>query len=236
MSEKVSTELPQPSQIDLAYNASGAAIASIPGVGPAAEALFKNIVSEPLQKRRDKWFTKLAFALRELQERFNGFDPNDLKDNENFIDVVSSATQAAMKTHNEARREALKNAVLNSAVGMTVDDVLQGKFLRLIEEFTGVHIRILSVLANPGNFDNCQEMAAQMMGSQIRVIRAEIPQKEINESIFDIALNELNNEGLINIDELRRGTLVGRFLLSKRTTEIGDLFLKFITEPDVCDP
>jgi len=236
----MNTDLPKASTIDYLHKITSGGLASIPVAGSAAETLFKLLVSEPLQKRRDEWFKELAFVLSELQERFDGFDPRQLANNESFVDVFYSTTQAAMKTHNQARRKALKNAVLNVAAGMTIDDVLHGRFMHLIEEFTGAHIRILTVLADPRNFDNCLKRASRGLKADkpINVIRAEISQEEIPCPVFNIVSDNLADNGLIyngglntSVDDL---SIVGRDpLLVKRTTEIGDLFLKFISDPDI---
>ncbi|ANM04708.1 hypothetical protein AMC78_CH02622 [Rhizobium phaseoli] len=214
----------------VAQTAVGAADIAIPGAGYALQQIVGHFVGEPLQKRRDEWFRQLGARLLELQNRFEGFDPSNLEGNEAFVSVVYEATHVAMKSHKEFKREALANAVLNVAIGQTIDEALQGRFMACIESFSAAHIRLLSVLAAPSAYEKCVAMANRMsMGSQSVIIRAEISTDEISEPLFGVVVADLIREGFI--DGGMNVMTTNNAFLSRRTTATGDSFLAFIRSP-----
>lgn len=97
------------------------AVAAIPLGGVLAEELGIVLVP-PLARRRDEWWEHLARRLRELEETVAGFHLEDLSQNEQFVSATLQATQAALRTHQEEKLQALRNAVLNTALGKGGDD------------------------------------------------------------------------------------------------------------------
>ena len=202
----------------------------LPGLGYALQQVVGHYVGDPLTKRRDEWFKGVGSGLAELQERFSGFDPATLSENEEFLSTVYEASHIAMKTHKEFKREALRNTVLNAAVGYTVDDSLRGRFISCIEEFSEAHIRVLRVLQSPESYPLAVQQAKGIMaGPQSTVIRAEITEKEIPSDLFSIVLADLARHGFTN--GALGGMVSSQSLLVKRTTTTGDAFLRFIDAP-----
>lgn len=203
---------------------------AFPGFGYLLQLGVDKLAGDPLQERRVRWLVSVGEGLRELQGRFEGFDPSALNENEEFLSAVYDATEASMKTHKEFKREALKNTVLNAAVNFTIDDALRGRFMSCIDHFTEKHVRILNVLHDPSRFPACADMASRMMGAQMHIIRAEIPDSEIDETVFSIIIDDLSRERMI---EGSLNTMVsGSSLLVKRSTPVGDAFLRFIRAPE----
>lgn len=67
------------------------------------------------------------------------------------------------------------------------------------------------------------------MGAQMHVIRAEIPETEIDNDVFNIIISDLSREGMF---EGGLNTMVSSSaLLAKRSTAVGDAFLRFIQAP-----
>ncbi|WEZ83515.1 hypothetical protein P6U16_01265 [Rhizobium sp. 32-5/1] len=232
MTDKTLPEFPEQDPRGVAYHvaqtAVGAADVAIPGAGYALQQIVGHFVGEPLAKRREEWFRLVGGAILDLQERVDGFDPSTLSDNEEFISCVYEATHLAMKTHREFKREALKNAIVNTALGFTLNESLRGRFILCIDQFSEAHIRLLTVLHDLTAFPTCVAEAKSMYaGSQSSVVRAEISEMEMPKDVFTNVLADLERERFIN------GSLGGMMsagsLLNKRTTEIGDLFLQFIT-------
>jgi len=201
----------------------------IPGFGYLLQLGAGKLAGDPLQERRVKWLISVGQGLKELQERFDGFDPSALGDNEDFLSAVYEATEASMKTHKAFKREALKNTVLNAAVNFTVDDALRGRFMSCIDYFTEKHVRVLEVLSNPGGYDSCVSKAKHMMGAQMHVIRAEIPEAEIDNNVFNIIISDLSREGMF--EGSLNMMVSSSALLAKRSTAVGDAFLRFIQAP-----
>jgi hypothetical protein len=135
-----------------------------------------------------------------------------------------------MKTHREFKREALKNAVLNIALGLNLDETLRGRFMNCIDSFSGSHIRVLSVLQNPRSFEACTRAASSLyMGAQITVIRAEISEQEVSPEVMGVIVADLVREGFI--DGGLNTMVSGGSILAGRTTGTGNAFLRFVTAP-----
>jgi hypothetical protein len=214
----------------VAQTALSAASAAVPGAGYALQQIVKRIVASPLDARRAKWFQSVGKALQELQDRLEGFDPERLEQNEEFISTVYEATEIAMRTHRETKRQALCNALKNVALGHTLDEVVRGSFLTYIDRFSDLHIRLLRLLANPSGSIAMKKAAnGTMMGGQEAIVRAEINEQEAPLHVFDRVVSDLMNEGLIGGN--LKGMVSQASLLAKRTTPIGDSFLQFISEP-----
>jgi hypothetical protein len=64
-----------------------------------------------LTKRREQWFTELAEAVEDLRERFQGFDPEALADNDAFVDAVMTAVPIVDRTSQAEKLDMLRNAV-----------------------------------------------------------------------------------------------------------------------------
>jgi hypothetical protein len=233
MTKKIS-DFPKDDDRSFAYHVAqtslGAADMALPGAGYALQQMVTHYIGEPLQKRREQWLEEVGRGLLDLQERFDGFDPSTLSDNEDFVSAVYEASHVAMKSAKERKRQALLNAVLNIAVGRTIEETLLSRFMGLLDVLSGSHIRVLSVLAAPDKYPCCVEMAERMtMGAQERIIRAEITPEEISDGLFEIVLNDLNREALTDGHLKMMGT--SGIFLAKRTTAAGDHFLAFISSP-----
>ncbi|GJE29536.1 hypothetical protein [Methylobacterium organophilum] len=204
----------------------------VPVVGPAAvQAILKNAVRLPMEVRRNNWFNSIGEGLRELQDRLDGFDPNHLGENEEFVSIVFETTQMAMKTHRAEKLEALRNVVLNTAAGVQIDDVLRGAFLVYVDRFSGLHLRVLKMLSNPAAVPAMVARAENMMmGSLSTVLFAALPEIGENERLLRRVVKDLEDEGLTDGAALNT-TMSGGGLLAKRSTAEGDGFLRFISEP-----
>lgn len=160
--------------------------------------------------------------LQELEK--NGLKIEELQENEEFISAVMHASQIALRTHQNEKLEALRNAILNVAKGQAPEEALQNVFLNLIDSFTELHLRILKVFQNP---EPPQNMS---MGGLSNVLEHNIPELRGRRELYDQLWKDLYSRGLVNTDGLHV-TMTGHGLGEKRTTGIGDAFLKFIEEP-----
>ncbi|CVI58794.1 hypothetical protein CFBP4996_19675 [Agrobacterium leguminum] len=208
-----------------------AAASLVPGGGYAVGKLVERFVAAPLQKRRDEWFERVGAGLRDLEERLHGFDPASLEANEDFVSAVFEATQAAMKTSRHEKLEALRNGVLNIAAGQTIDELLRGSFFSYIDRFSPAHIRVLSLLSDPISSPEMREFAQNTYaGSQLSGLQKAIPSTVIDYAGLKRILAELDREGLADTGSMNAmGTSAS--LLAKRSTNDGDAFLRFVSDP-----
>ena len=134
-------------------------------VGPAME-LFNNIFAPPITKRRNEWMGEIAGSLKKLEDD-GQLKLEDLADQPAFIDAVLQATQAAIRTHSQTKREALRNAVLHSALPSPPDSSTQLMFVSFVDRFTEWHLRILDLFSDPARWaaNHNTTLPEPMMGS-----------------------------------------------------------------------
>jgi hypothetical protein len=225
---------PKEGLADYGHAAARAVIASIPVVGGAAVELFDLIIAPPIVKRRNEFMEGLAQKLNELASN-RGIRLEELKDNPAFIDTVLQATQAAIRTHQDEKREALRNAVLNSALPDSPDASTQLMFISMIDRFTEWHLRILDLFRDPRQWAARNGVSwpdLSMGGAVSQILLHAFPGLNSREAFYRQVWADLNNSGLLNTPVSSLGTTMsGHGLMEKRTTQFGDQFLRFITEP-----
>jgi hypothetical protein len=156
-----------------------------------------------------------------------------LRENEDFIDVVLEATQAAMCTHNEEKKAALRNAVLNCAKGEAPESSLQKMFIAYIDSFTVWHIKLLELLSDPPEWAirHNHDFPQLSMGGLSHIIEKAFPELRGRRDFYDQIWRDLYSRGLTNTNSLH-GTMSGGGLMERRASSIGHAFIKFILEHD----
>ena len=222
---------PSSSASDAVHSLAKVVISAIPGIGSPAAELFGAVVQPPLERRRDEWIQSVGLALEKL--RRDGLDLDTLRNNEAFIDTALQATQIALRNHQEEKRAALRNAIMNTAIGGTLDDMRRCMFLRYVDEFTPEHLGILALFDDPVKwFERAQRAFPNLyMGGLSHVLVGAFPAlpREIYEQIW----RDLYQRGLVNTDGLHT-MMTG--LQDSRTTELDDSLvpLKARPRPDRC--
>lgn len=158
---------------------------------------------------------------RLLELEAKGLKLEDLQNNEQFISVVMHASQAVIRTHQEAKLKALRNAVINVAIGQAPDETLQHLLLNFVDSFTEQHLRILKLFQNPKPPPNIS------MGGLSTVLEHNIPELRQHRELYIQLWKDLYSRGLVNTEGLN-ATMSGNGLEAKRTTELGDSLLRFI--------
>lgn len=146
----MTSKLPDPTQEspgDIAHALIRSALGAIPVGGNAAVELFNAVIMPPLEKRRRAWMADIGNSLAELQAKIGSVDVKQLGEDEEFISLLASATQLAIKTHRTEKLDSLRNAVLNSACGRRPSEDLQATILALIDRFTPLHLRLLRMFS-----------------------------------------------------------------------------------------
>jgi hypothetical protein len=116
--------------------------------------VFFDLVTTPLRgKRLNDWCEELRLRLNDLSEKVSELTPEALAKNEAFVSAFAQASQVALKTHQAEKLEALRNVVLNIALGHCPADDLQTIFLNLVDSFTTVHLQLLRFYQNRNPVD-----------------------------------------------------------------------------------
>lgn len=208
---------------DYVYAAVKAGLASLPVAGGAASELFVTVVTPPLQKRQTEWMHDMGEGLRRLEQE-RGIDLAALAENDQFIDIVMSASAAALKTSSHRKREALKNAVLNVAAGDSPEESLAQVFVALVDQFTEWHLKILKLFQNPRAYPSDSNL---ITSSLERTLLNAFPELKGQGVLYEQVWADLNERGLVNTPGLK-GMMTADGALAKRTTERGDRFLAFV--------
>ena len=216
---------------DIAYAATKAAVGSVPIVGAAASEILGLIVTAPLEKRRNKLLTEIGERLKALEEA-SRLDLGTLADNQLFLDTVLQATTYALKTSEEEKISAFKNAIINTALNQTPDETVSQIFLNLLDNFTSWHIRILDLFNNPEEWFKTHNRTFPNYTSAglSTVLGHAYPELKEQNELSNIIWGDLKRAGLHNSGDTLGGTMTASGLMSQRTTDMGRRFLRYIKE------
>lgn len=211
--------------IDLAHAVAKASISGIPGVGGPAAELFSTFFPSSLSNRRDEWAKQITDTVNELIKS-KIVTIEDLKENASFIDAVIEATIQATRTSSESKRRALASAV-SSVARRDIEPDRQHIFLRLIEELTESHIRLLRAYSF-GKFSHASGSGQDTENRFIGLVGKEFPELSSDRSFILHLCADLANRSLIAVPTNGPRSLGGMNYNSMRITPSGTAFLKFV--------
>lgn len=216
---------------DVMHTIVKAGLSAFPLIGGPAAELFSAIIIPPLSKRRDKWIASIATGLRDLEVKTAGFSIEALSENEVFITTVLHATQAAIRNHQPEKLVAFKNAVLNTAIAPSVDENIILIFLNSVDTLTPWHLKILQLFKNPTEWARVNGINFENAGAPAHILEQAFNELRGNRAIYDLLVKDLYANGLMNIESLHT-MMTPSGVVASRTTNLGNKFLDFITEPE----
>lgn len=207
--------------------AAKAGVAAIPFIGGPANELLNALIVPSLERRKYEWMAEVGQGLLQIENRLTSLE--DLQSKESFIDVAIEASRMALSTSQKEVRSSLKNAVLNSAVSESIDEAKQKLFLQFLDAFTEWHIRFIKLFDEPRRYmqANKVNLGNLYMGGITNLIEASFPQLKGQEEFSDAIWNELYGRKIFNTSSIH-GTMSLDGIISRRTTELGREFLRFI--------
>jgi len=214
-------KLPRPTSGDAVHTIAKAGISAIPVVGGPAAELFATVIVPPLTKRREAWLQSLAEGLEALEKKVEGFSIQSLANNDAFVTMVMEASHIAIRNHSEEKVEALRNAVLNSAI-KSPEEYLQGVLLQFIAVATPWHFRVLSFYRDPEPFVKKAGLKLETGDLLSHFVERIFPELKGKDAFRLQIERDLLHYGLI----LPEGAWY-----SDRTTNTGDHVLKLIESP-----
>jgi len=222
-------QTPEPDGIDKVYSILKATVAGVPVVGGSANELLSLIFKSPFEKRAQKWREEVSQVINYLVNN-QGLTVEELQDNEQFVSAVANASQIASRNHQQEKLDALKNALINTAMSETIEDSLQNQFLNYIDFLTVWHLKILGVFHNPQpkkDSGRHQSLSSSPSG----FLEDSLPELRGKREMYDLIWKDLYSRGLVNIEHLHVMMTAGG-VYTKRTTAIGNMFIEFISHPD----
>lgn len=215
---------------DIAHSLTKGGLGMIPVIGALASEIFGLVVTPPLEKRRAEWMNEIAEKLKELETN-RQINLEELKENSQFIDVVLQATAYALKTSEQEKIKAFRNALLNTATGDYPDKTKCQIFLNQIDKFTSWHIRILNLIDSPKEwFERAGKNLPNynMRGSISSMLKEAFPELKGEDELINIIWNDLGSIGFHRTSDVNT-SMTGSGVLSGRTTPLAKEFIKFIT-------
>ena len=134
------------------------AISEVPLAGGVVSAFVGELWGDPLQKRQQTLFEEV---LRRIARLETPLDPG-LLHRDAVLTAVTIGAQASFAADDEKIRY-LANALMNVILDPTWEHDVAAAMLRLVDEMTASHIRILDLLCDPGKW-------AQRHGVQFRQV------------------------------------------------------------------
>lgn len=205
---------------------------------PYAVDLITLIIKSPIEKRQQEFVQLLADKIIELLKKHEELTPENLSQNDSFVTTIIQACRMADTIHQEEKRQALCNAVLNSALPEAPDDTKQRMFVSWLAEFTTWHIKILKLFENlkfglvTMNLANADwDLVITERGKFLEIIDTEYPEMAEEVDLHFQIVKSLYDKHLIANKFPRRGMMT-RNEPSPKVTSLGKEFLKFITPPD----
>jgi hypothetical protein len=219
--------VPEASWADSAHTVIRGALSCVPGAGGAAAEIFSLLVAQPVTARINEFLQQMANDIHELQLR--GINVDALKDDPQFGAIVMQAHHSAIRTVSVAKREALRNCVLNSAIKKTRDARRAEFFMAAIDTMTDVHIEILRTASRT-------TVGAGSRSVPQLVLRT-LGLAPEDGALVDKAWNDMSQLGLVplNIKEFGAAPLDAQRLLDPSAQPIATPFarelLAFISSP-----
>jgi hypothetical protein len=227
-------QLPDSKNIaDVAHEVARAMISAIPVAGGPLQVAFENIFSSPIDKRKQAWLKELASVIERIQEKVADATPEKLAINDTFVTVVMQASQIAIRNHQRIKLEALRNAVFNSPLPNQPHEDEQMMFLRLIDQLTPWHLRVMAVFDRPVGWmeKNNLHYPGWGVGGVSTLIEYCVPELSGQRDTYDQIVRDLQSDGLIHQGQFMHVTMSGHGMVQSRATDRGRRFIKFITEP-----
>jgi len=227
-------EKPKKSKGDVVHKAAKIVLSGIPWVGGPVAELFNTVIAPPIAKRLDKWLESIYEELKMLEEKVKGFSIESLAENEMFITTVMHATQVAIRNHQKEKLEALRNAILNSALPNPPEEDLQLMFLNFVDLFTTWHFRILMFLNKPIAWAEKQgvRFPHTLKDYLEETLEMAFPELKGKKDFYTLIVNDLDIRELISVGGILRKPIAKCYLPTRSfTTDIGKQFIKFITPP-----
>lgn len=231
---------------DFAHRSIKGALASFPIGGSFLSEVFGLAKDSPLEKRTKKFMLALAEKL-ELLAKESKIDVEELKNNDEFLDIIIQTYEIAIKNSQKEKLELLQNGVLNTALKINIEQDEKLNFLEILARITPSHYRVLKILYEPEEIlSNIVNEKYQLGLENIKVYEVRLPDV-LNEYIkydkifYDVIISDLKSWYLFNFDHSMHHLdetpeiIINRMLSNTRhwQTEFGKRFLRFIESPEM---
>lgn len=201
----------------------------LPGGSVAAE-IFGWFIRPPLERRAEQWQAAVAEILHRLMTE-RSVDLESLREDEGFVDTLLHATHVALRSAQAEKRDALRDAILHSALPSAPAEAWRHMYLHYIDEFNVWHLRMMKLFSNPVLwFKINNRVWPNLLGSpSSRVLEEAYPELKPARDFYDQVWHDLKIRGLVGPTSLH-SMCTDAGLKQGLTTPYGNQFLAFISE------
>jgi len=224
---------------DQAHQVARTVLGSIWGLGKLFEELFITRVPRPIEKRLHIWRQMLIEVINKIQLH-SQINMERLENDEEFASVLFHATWIAMKSHQKEKLTALRNAVINAACQIDIQEDEQLLFIRYLDELTPTHLCILKFFVQ--KYDSLVDLRSyeEIYKAFVSFLPSEQP-SEISHEMFKLVCEDLKARVLMRVSskvEDFSGLAGHGYLLLEAdeigpniiVTQMGRNFLRYIEE------
>ncbi len=195
----------------------------IPIGGTLLTCIWDSIKANSANRRLEDWKKQVEEKLCDLN-----LTVDDIGNNELFASAMMKATDIALKTAEDEKRQYLASAVKNSTMA-SIDESIMMIYLDLLDKYTLWHIRILHLFRNPKNFEQVN-VGSVMMGPASIVVKQVYPEIAKTNELLDKIVKDLQNDGVLTEGSYMHTTMTSDGIAASRTTKLGNDFLSFILD------
>lgn len=201
-----------------------ALIAGIPILGGPIIEIIDSVQSNRLAARHEEWLRNLNDRLTKIE-----YKVDELGNSEFFTSSLIKATEIASKSHEKEKRDYLANALINS---IDLESSMQTTvmiYYNLIDAYTILHIKVLDFFNNPSQ--HTEEIAALYGTSSPGLLLENCREfRKVDKDLLKKVVNDLQNDGLINISNGLNTMMTVEGAMKPRTTKLGKGLLLFISD------
>ena len=196
-------------------------LSAIPVGGTLITCIWDSIKAQSANRRMDDWKVQIEGKLRNLE-----ISLENIGDDELFTTAMMKATDTALKTAEDEKRQYLANAVRNS-IEANIEESIMMIYLDLLDKYTIWHIRILNLFYNPKAFSQI-DVSDIIMGSASVVVEQVYPEIAKEKNLLDKIVKDLQNDGMMVEGSYMYAGMTANGIVSSRTTDLGNKFLQVI--------
>ncbi len=204
-------------------------ISAIPGIGGPALELFNATIAPSIERRRNDWLNELAQRLSMLEQE-KRLKIEDLGENDEFISAVMQATMIAVRNHHYEKIDALRNAVVNSALDRCPSDVKSALFLAFVDQFTVWHLRVLKELSELALAQGPNGSPKTRIEAISEVVIKRIAELPVQQDLVEMVVEDLCRKGLLFWSRGQGVTFITRE--TSQITQLGEEFLSYVSRPN----
>lgn len=204
------------------------ALSNVPIVGGVIDSFIHEYLPNSLKTRRDKILEKIGCELETLLED-NFTLEKSLKEEEN-VSLLLKMLKILEIESSEQKINHIRNIYINSLFDNSLDSDKKQIFMNLASELTVRHFHVLKIMNNPSKaLEEKNKTLNLYAGGVESLFEVVIDDYTNNKDFYRIIYKDLVAKFLLAGD--LGGTMSASGIISSRTTDLGKLFVKYLSSP-----